>query len=113
MHRQVLRLSETVLGKEHPGILVSRNNLALVLSDQGKYERAEEMHQQVLRPRKTVLGKEHPDTLASMNLAGVLKRMHRPGNQLLTGYPPAGDTTSIIPLPVQITPLDFKAMSGS
>jgi hypothetical protein len=74
MHRQVLRLGETVLGKEHPGTLVSRNNLALVRSDQGRYEQAEEMHRQALRLRKTVLGKEHPDTLTSMNnLTGELK----------------------------------------
>ena len=43
------------------------NNLALVLSDQGKYEEAEEMHRQTLGLSETVLGKEHPDTLTSMN----------------------------------------------
>jgi hypothetical protein len=47
------------------------NNLALVLSYQGKYEQAEEVQRQVLELRKTVLGKEHPDTLTNMNnLAG-------------------------------------------
>jgi tetratricopeptide (TPR) repeat protein len=44
MHRQALRLRETVLGKEHPYTLASMNNLANVLSDQGKYEQAEEMY---------------------------------------------------------------------
>ena len=49
------------------------NNLALVLSDQGKYEQAEEMHRQVLGLMETVLGNEYPDTLTSMgNLAEVL-----------------------------------------
>jgi hypothetical protein len=38
MHRQALGLRETVLGKEHPPTLMSMSNLALVLSDQGKYE---------------------------------------------------------------------------
>jgi hypothetical protein len=37
-----------VLGKEHPDILASMSNLALVLRDQDKYEEAEEMHRQVL-----------------------------------------------------------------
>jgi Tetratricopeptide repeat len=37
-------LSETVLGNEHPSTLMSMNNLALLLRDQGKYEQAEEMH---------------------------------------------------------------------
>jgi hypothetical protein len=38
MHREALRLRETVLGKEHPSTLTSMNNLAGVLRDQGKYE---------------------------------------------------------------------------
>jgi hypothetical protein len=49
------------------------NNLALMLSSQGKYEEAEEMHRQTLGLRERVLGREHPDTLTSMdNLAEVL-----------------------------------------
>jgi tetratricopeptide (TPR) repeat protein len=60
-------------GAEHPNTLTSMNNLAVVLSHQGKYEQAEEMHQQALRLSETVLGKEHPSTLTSMNnLALVL-----------------------------------------
>jgi tetratricopeptide (TPR) repeat protein len=43
MHRQVLGLRETVLGKEHPDTLTSMYNLAMVLRDQGQYEQAEEM----------------------------------------------------------------------
>ena len=43
MHRQVLRLSETVLDKEHPSTLTGMTNLGNVLSNQGKYEQAEEM----------------------------------------------------------------------
>ncbi len=51
------------------------NNLAEVLSRQGKHKEAEEMHRQALALRETVLGKEHPSTLTSMNnLAGVLSR---------------------------------------
>jgi tetratricopeptide (TPR) repeat protein len=48
MHRQALKLSETVLGKEHPTTLTSMNNLATMLRDQGKNEQAEEMLQQAL-----------------------------------------------------------------
>jgi hypothetical protein len=33
MFRQILGLSETVLGKEHPVTLISISNLAVVLSD--------------------------------------------------------------------------------
>jgi tetratricopeptide (TPR) repeat protein len=41
MHRQALRLRETVLGKEHPATLTS---MAGALRGQGKHEQAEEMH---------------------------------------------------------------------
>jgi hypothetical protein len=71
MQLQVLGMRGTVLGTEHPGTLTSMNNLALVLSHQGKYEQAEETQRQVLGQRETLLGKEHPDTLTNMNnLAG-------------------------------------------
>ena len=64
-----------MLGKEHPSIvLMSMNNLAIVLSDQGKYEQAEEMHRQALGLSETVLGKEHPDTLTSMNNLATMLR---------------------------------------
>ena len=58
--------AEGVLGTEHPSTLGSMNNLASVLSSQGKYEEAEEMHGQALAFRERVLGKEHRDTLTSV-----------------------------------------------
>src|SRR5271168_3182617 len=39
-----LALRQEVLGTENPSTLTSMNNLASVLSDQGKYEQAEQMH---------------------------------------------------------------------
>ena len=69
----MLDLRERVLGKEHPNTLLSMGNLALVLSNQGKYQQAEEMNRRTLELRERVLGKEHPDALSSMNnLASVL-----------------------------------------
>ena len=46
-----------MLSKEHPSKPTSMNNLALVLSGQGKYEQGEEMHRQAFRLRERVLGK--------------------------------------------------------
>jgi hypothetical protein len=43
------------------------------LTNQGKYERAEEMNRQALGLRETVLGKEHPDTLTSMNNLALVR----------------------------------------
>jgi len=54
--------AETVFGKEHPNTLTIMN-LALVLSNEGKYEQAEGIHRQALGLRKTVLGKEQQDVL--------------------------------------------------
>ena len=72
MHRDALRLSETVLGKERPDTLMIMSNLANVLRDQGKYEEEEEMHRQALVLWEMVLG--NPSTLTSMNnLATVLR----------------------------------------
>ena len=60
-------------GTEYPLTLTNINNLALVLREQGKYERAEGMHQQGLELCETILGKEHRSTLASVsNLGNVM-----------------------------------------
>jgi len=43
------------------------DNLASMLSHQGKYEQAEEIHRQAFGLRETVLGKEYPSPLTSMS----------------------------------------------
>ncbi|WP_185845457.1 tetratricopeptide repeat protein [Kibdelosporangium aridum] len=61
------------LGAEHPNTLTSRNNLALVLHDQGDLAGAETEHRAVLQIRTRTLGTEHPNALTSRNnLALVL-----------------------------------------
>jgi tetratricopeptide (TPR) repeat protein len=61
-------------GRELPERLSSMDNLAEVLSCQGKYEQAEEMHRRTLDLMEPALGKEHTNTLMSMNnLADVLR----------------------------------------
>jgi Flp pilus assembly protein TadD/nucleoside phosphorylase len=67
LYQQALELQVKVLGAEHPSILASMNNLALVLRSQGRYEEAETIHRQTLELTTKVLGAEHPSTLASMN----------------------------------------------
>ena len=60
--------------KSHANTLSSKNNLATVLQEQGKWQEAEEMHREVLEARRQVLGESHADTLGSRNnLANVLK----------------------------------------
>jgi hypothetical protein len=68
------------------------NNQAEVLSDQGKYEQAEEMHRQTLGLKGTVLGKEHPSTLTSMdNLAWVSGASQEDERRVIRTARPASD----------------------
>ncbi|KEF50792.1 uncharacterized protein A1O9_13157, partial [Exophiala aquamarina CBS 119918] len=61
-----------VLGTEHPSTLVSMNNLAVVLRDQGSDEEAEQIYRQVVKVQKAALGAEHPSTLVGMNNLAVV-----------------------------------------
>jgi tetratricopeptide (TPR) repeat protein len=71
----VLEITETVLGPEHPYTLISVNNLGAVLERQGKYGEAETMHRRALECREKALGPEHPHTLTSIsNLGAALER---------------------------------------
>ena len=73
MHRQVLKLSETVLGEEHPNTITSINNLAQVLNNQGKYEQSKKLQVQVFQMSVRILGPQHPQTLTiSENLLSIL-----------------------------------------
>jgi hypothetical protein len=55
MNRQVLRLKETVLDKEHSSTLTNIRNTSRSAEPSSQYEQAEEMRRQALRPYETVL----------------------------------------------------------
>ena len=55
-----------MFGKKHPDTLTTMNDLALVLSRQGKYAEAEAMNRQTLEIKEEVLGKKHPSTFTSV-----------------------------------------------
>ena len=61
----MIKLKEKVLGPEHPHTLETRNNLAEMLDDQGKYAEAETEYRAVIKLKEKVLGPEHPDTLCT------------------------------------------------
>ena len=63
------------LGSKYPNTLISINEVAVALKDQGKYTEAESINRETLARREKVLRREHPDTLTSINnLALVLRR---------------------------------------
>ena len=75
---QVLELSKSTLGPEHPHTLTSMANLASTFSNQGRWAEAEALEVQVLELSKSTLGPEHPHTLTSMgNLASTFSNQGR------------------------------------
>ena len=73
-----LAIREKVLGKEHPDVAQSLNNLARLYLEMGNYSRAEPLFQRSLAIREKVLSKEHPDVATSLNNLALLYR--RQGN---------------------------------
>jgi tetratricopeptide (TPR) repeat protein len=70
---QVVDMSKSALGDEHPDTLTQMANLAVTYRNQGRWKEAKELATQVMEKRKVVLGSEDPDTLASMaNVALIL-----------------------------------------
>ncbi|KAI0429177.1 hypothetical protein F5Y09DRAFT_357077 [Xylaria sp. FL1042] len=73
--RQLLKLSEGLLGGEHPDTLSYMNNLAVALQKEGKSTETETINREQLERCERVLGKENPLTLTSMyNLAILYER---------------------------------------
>lgn len=58
--RQTLLPQEEALGKEHPSTLTSMNNVAGLLENQGKYDKAESICWQALLLQQKFLGKGAP-----------------------------------------------------
>ncbi|MGB7378739.1 MAG: CHAT domain-containing tetratricopeptide repeat protein, partial [Rivularia sp. (in: cyanobacteria)] len=56
-----------VLGKEHPDVATSLNNLAALYYSQGNYTKAEPLYERALAIDEKVQGKEHPDVATSLN----------------------------------------------
>ena len=61
---------ESILGKDHPQTLTSRNNLACAFESAGRLTEAIPLYEQVLADRIRVLGEYHPQTLISRNNLG-------------------------------------------
>ena len=62
-----LKQTKNRLGKAHPDVATSLNNLALLYRKQGKYEVAEPLYVEALSMQKQLLGEAHPDVATSLN----------------------------------------------
>jgi Tetratricopeptide repeat len=75
--------------------MASINNLAAVLRNQGKYDRAEEMYRQELRLFETILGQDHPSTMTSAsNLTFAERSKVRAGGGDVSSSPQADRDSS-------------------
>ena len=61
--KQILQISETLLGPDHTDVALAANNLALLCDRQGKYSEAAMLYQQALGISEKVLGRNHPDVI--------------------------------------------------
>jgi len=61
--KQILQISETLLGAEHTDVALAANNLALLCERQGKHAEAAILYQQALAIGEKFLGRDHPDVV--------------------------------------------------
>ncbi len=71
-YEQSLSESRVRLGKSHPDVASSLNNLAALRYAQGQYEAAEPLYLQALEMRRHLLGESHPDVASSLNNLALL-----------------------------------------
>ena len=72
LFRRALAIDEKALGKDHPDVASSLNNLALLLYSQGKYGEAEPLCRRALAIHEKALGKDHPDVAIDLNNFALL-----------------------------------------
>ena len=60
-------MRKKLLGKEHPDVALSLNNLAGLYRNQGRYEEAKSYLKQALKIVEQALGPEHPSSQAMRN----------------------------------------------
>ncbi len=70
--QRALAIREKTLGREHPDVATSLNNLALLYDNQGNYPQAEPLYQRSLAIWEKALGREHPDVASSLNNLAAL-----------------------------------------
>ena len=72
LFQRALAIQEAALGKNHPDVATSLNNLADLYMEQGLYGRAEPLYQRALAIREAALGKNHPDVADSLHNLAIL-----------------------------------------
>ncbi len=72
LYERALAIREKMLGKEHPDVATSLNNLAGLYRAQGAYEQALPLSERAFAIFEKVHGKEHPEVASSLNNLALL-----------------------------------------
>ncbi|WP_020559052.1 tetratricopeptide repeat protein, partial [Thiofilum flexile] len=62
LYERSLAIREQALGKDHPEVATSLNNLAVLYESMGEYAKALTLYERSLAINEKVLGKNHPNT---------------------------------------------------
>jgi CHAT domain-containing protein len=92
---RALAIREKVLGKEHPDVASSLNNLAYLYQAQGNYSQAEPLYQRALAILEKVLGNEHPLVATTLNNLALLANSTYQHPYYWAAFIPSGDWTAI------------------
>jgi tetratricopeptide (TPR) repeat protein len=81
--KKALAVSEGAVGRDHPAVATSLNNLAELYRTQGHYAQAEPLYKRALAIKEKTLGPEHPDVATSLENLAVLYRATKRDAQAL------------------------------
>ena len=76
--QRILAIREKALGRDHPDVATSLNDLAELYDDQGRYADAEPLYKRSLAISEKALGPDHPDVARSLNNLACAVREPRP-----------------------------------
>jgi nucleoside phosphorylase/tetratricopeptide (TPR) repeat protein len=77
LYLRSLSIKEQLLGPEHPDMVCSLNNLAILYAEQEKYAMAEPLFQRALDIREQQLGLEHSQVVVPLSNLAKLHRLQR------------------------------------
>ena len=76
LSERALAIREKALGKAHPDVAQSLNDLATLYCKKGDLTRAEPMHRRAMAIREKTFGPNHPDVAHSLNNLALLYSNH-------------------------------------
>ncbi len=79
LYQRALAMKEKLLGKHHPDVAMTLNNLAVFYKSQGRFNDAEPLYQRSLLIFEKTFGANHPKVATCLlNYASLLRKMNRP-----------------------------------